>query len=172
MNEELLKEIMDAIANLRDEYVDIEMVSEYHGHDIIAEIISCPISALLYTGDYIELLQKRVQELEEIKSEAIKQIDVTQRRNKRLEERVQELEEENNRIRQMKYHEAYEQGKFDTNMKVWYELPKLEQQNKHYREAMEFYADTNNYKLKGKATISSLVFDGGMRAREALEGEE
>lgn len=52
-------------------------------------------------------------------------------------ERVQELEEENRRIRQMKYHEAYEQGKFDTNMKVWYEIPKLEQQNKRYREAIE-----------------------------------
>ena len=52
-------------------------------------------------------------------------------------ERVQELEEENKRIRQMKYHEAYEQGKFDTNMKVWYEMPKLEQQNKRYREAQE-----------------------------------
>lgn len=64
MNEELLEEIMDAVANLRDEYVDIEMVSEYHGHDIKAEIVSCPISSLLYTGDYIELLQKRVQELE------------------------------------------------------------------------------------------------------------
>lgn len=50
-------------------------------------------------------------------------------------ELVQELREENRRVRQMKYHEAYEQGKFDTNMKVWYEMPKLEQQNKRYREA-------------------------------------
>src|SRR5699024_4116763 len=62
-----------------------------------------------------------------------------------LIERVQELEEENKRIRQIKYHEAYEQGKFDTNMKVWYEIPKLEKQNKRYREALEFYADRENY---------------------------
>ena len=52
-------------------------------------------------------------------------------------ERVQELEKENKRIRQMKYHEAYEQGKFDTNIKVWYEIPKLEQQNNRYREVIE-----------------------------------
>ena len=59
-------------------------------------------------------------------------------------ERVQKLEEENKRIRQMKYHEAYEQGKFDTNMKVWYEMPKLEQQNKRYREALEFIGNHAN----------------------------
>src|SRR5690625_8004169 len=53
-----------------------------------------------------------------------------------LIERVQELEEINRRIRQNKYHEAYEQGKFDTNMAVWYEKPKLEQQNSRYREAI------------------------------------
>ena len=59
--------------------------------------------------------------------------------------RVQELEEENKRIRQMKYHEAYEQGKFDTNMKVWYEMPKLEQQNKRYREAIKRAIGKFNY---------------------------
>ena len=99
---------------------------------------------------------ERLQELEEIKSDAIKQIDVTQRRNERLEERVQELEEENKRIRQMKYHEAYEQGKFDTNMKVWYELPELEQLNKRYREALEWFSENSPH---------------GNIADEALEGE-
>src|SRR5699024_9444002 len=67
---------------------------------------------------------------------------------KEQSERVQELEEENKRIRQMKYYEAYEQGKFDTNMKVWYEIPKLEKQNKRYREALEFYADKDEYYAK------------------------
>jgi len=60
-----LGEIMDAIAYLRDEYVDVEVVSEYYGHDIMGEIVGCPISALSYTGDYIELLQKQVQELKQ-----------------------------------------------------------------------------------------------------------
>lgn len=64
MSKERLEEITDAIAYLRDEYVDAEVVSEYYGHDIMGEIVGCPISALSYTGDYIELLQKRVQELE------------------------------------------------------------------------------------------------------------
>src|SRR5690606_37187721 len=78
-------------------------------------------------------------------------------------ERVQELEEENKRIRQMKYYEAYEQGKFDTNMKVWYEVPKLEQQNKRYREALSIISA--NLPLDGKEHYVDI-------ARQALEGEE
>src|SRR5690625_2117916 len=92
-------------------------------------------------------------------------------------ERVQELEGENKRIRQMKYHEAYEQGKFDTNMKVWYEMPKLEQQSKRYREALEFYAEQDNYEwetsYRPQQEIDCMVIDdGGHTARKALEGEE
>ena|SRR5699024_1905628 len=68
-----------------------------------------------------------------------------------LEERVHELEEENKRIRQIKYHEAYEQGKFDTNMKVWYEMPKLEQQNKEL--------------LEGLATIGNAIHEGEISGR-------
>ena len=82
-------------------------------------------------------------------------------------ERVQELEEENKRIRQMKYHEAYEQGKFDTNMKVWYEVPKLEQQIRRYREALEFYANEENWTYG----IAQHIFRGE-KARQVLEGEE
>ena len=78
-------------------------------------------------------------------------------------ERVQELEEENKRIRQMKYHEAYEQGKFDTNMKVWYEIPKLEQQIKCYREALSIISA--NLPLDGKEDYVYI-------ARQALEGDD
>lgn len=78
-------------------------------------------------------------------------------------ERVQELEEENKRIRQMKYHEAYEQGKFDTNMKVWYEVPKLEQQIKCYREALSIISA--NLPLDGKEDYVYI-------ARQALEGDD
>ena len=52
----------------------------YHGH----------------LDDDIEFLieqAEQVQKLKEIKNNAINQIDVTQERNKRLEERVQELED-------------------------------------------------------------------------------
>ena len=88
-----------------------------------------------------------------------------------------DYEGENKRIRQMKYHEAYEQGKFDTNMKVWYEMPKLEQQSKRYREALEFYAEQDNYEwetsYRPQQEIDCMVIDdGGHTARKALEGEE
>src|SRR5690625_357913 len=82
-----------------------------------------------------------------------------------LNERVQELEKENKRIRQMNYHEAYEQGKFDTNMKVWYEIPKLEQQNKRYREALEKIARINIE--QGTVTVSEV--HAVLTARKALE---
>lgn len=51
-------------------------------------------------------------------------------------ERAERLEENLAQCKQMKYHEAYEQGKFDTNMKIWYEVPKLEKQNNIYRKAI------------------------------------
>ena len=65
-DKERLEEIMDKIAYVRDEYLDDKVVSEYYGHDITSEIVGCPISALSCIGDYIKLLQKRVQELEDI----------------------------------------------------------------------------------------------------------
>src|SRR5690625_2452962 len=83
-------------------------------------------------------------------------------------ERVQELEKENSRIRQMKYHEAYEQGKFDTNMKVWYEYPKLEQQNKRYREALELIK-LKTLDIKGNKDTRPFQIYG--IASEALEVE-
>src|SRR5690625_1019669 len=86
-------------------------------------------------------------------------------------ERVQELEKENKRIRQMKYHEAYEQGKFDTNMKVWYEMPKLEQQNKRCRKVLEFYANKINHLTFIENGKSNIEHDQGEKARKALEGD-
>src|SRR5699024_2322841 len=84
-------------------------------------------------------------------------------------ERVQELERENKRIRQMKYYEAYEQGKFDTNMKVWYEMPKLEQQNKRYREALELLNKVSASDMKDEQLTSShFVLD---ITGDALEGD-
>jgi len=73
-------------------------------------------------------------------------------------ERVQELEED-----LTKYRNGFEFQLLINNS--------IKKQNKRYREALEFYADPNNYELKGRGTVSSLVFDGGIRARKALEGE-
>ena|SRR5690625_2414384 len=81
-----------------------------------------------------------------------------------------DYEGENKRIRQMKYHEAYEQGKFDTNMKVWYEMPKLEQQNKRYRNLLERI----DYLLEKAGEADENVYDliSYVRTLIGLEGEE
>ena len=133
MSKERLEEIMDAIAYLRDEYVDAEMVSEYYRHDITAEIASCPTSALSYTGDYIELLQKRVQELEELIAAYHTELSIKDNANKRIKKK-----------------------------------------NKLYREALEFYADKDEYYAilnldDDKCRYGKVYLDEGRIAREELD---
>jgi len=74
---------------------------------------------------------ERVQELEGIKNDAIEQIDVTQERNKRLENRVQELE---NTLRIWMDRSDHLSG----------EYLKYKEQNKCYREALEFIGNHAN----------------------------
>lgn len=73
---------------------------------------------------------------------------------KLLQERVQELEEL-----------THKQGKVI--IKQSDELDIFDQQNKRYREALEFYANEDNW-VYGK--VKHIV--RGEKAREALEGEE
>jgi len=75
-------------------------------------------------ADYAREKAERVQKLEEIKSEAIKQLDVAQRRNERLEKRAQELEEDNENLQTLS----------NINRK---EHMRIHEQNKRYREAIE-----------------------------------
>ena len=53
----------------------------------------------------------------------------------------------------------------------------IKSKNKRYREALEFYADRDNYKLEHfdpnlNDYMSTVDYDEGMKARRALEGEE
>lgn len=78
-----------------------------------------------------------------------------------LLERVQELEEENISLK------AIKAGNEEL-------IKMLEQQNKRYREALEFYADKENYKLEHfdpnlDDYMSTVDYDEGMKARKALE---
>ncbi len=55
-------------------------------------------------------------------------------------------------------------------------VQELEKENKRYREALEFYADRDNYKLEHfdynlDDYMSTVDYDEGQIAREALEGE-
>ena len=54
---------------------------------------------------------------------------------------------------------------------------KLMEQNKRYREALEFYAEQDNYEwetsLRPQQEIDCMVIDdGGHTARKALEGKD
>lgn len=51
-----------------------------------------------------------------------------------------------------------------------YMLTELEEQNERYREALEFYADEDNYTDNSKI-ISTVEFDKGARARKALNND-
>lgn len=81
---------------------------------------------------------------------------------------VQELRAENKRIKQLSYRNAYEQGKFDTNMKVWYEIPRVEKQNERYREAI----------VRAKTLLANIGDDTSSKMSaisiltKPLEGEE
>ena len=56
-------------------------------------------------------------------------------------------------------------------------IKKLEKQNKHYRESLEFYATRDNYKLEHfdpnlNDYMSTVDYDEGEIARKALEESE
>jgi|SRR5690625_301062 len=56
-------------------------------------------------------------------------------------------------------------------------IHKLKQQNERYREALEFYANRDNYKLEHfdpnlEGYMSTVDYDEGQKARKELEGEE
>lgn len=56
-------------------------------------------------------------------------------------------------------------------------LKVLGERNQCYREALEFYANRNNYKLEHfdpnlNDYMSTVDYDEGQKARKALEGEE
>ena len=77
---------------------------------------------------------------------------------KKMTQRVQELE--------VWYHSYHKEAKLNNILKI---------QNKRYREALEFYADKENYKPFDGIFLSSyqnkVDEDGGEKARQALEGE-
>src|SRR5690625_1986501 len=90
-------------------------------------------------------------------------VDFYQSALRDADKRVQELEEE------IKTHAPH--GRNYTNE----QYIELLNENKRYREALEFYADEENYKPFDGISLSSyqnkIDEDGGQTARRALEGE-
>ena len=101
-------------------------------------------------------LIERVQELEEIKNDAIEQIDVTQERNKRLENRVQDLESENRALKAVA-----KSNKFIGEQYL--------EQNKRYRD---FFQRILELQLYINYTEEELWKEVLKISEEALEGEE
>ncbi|WP_068672299.1 hypothetical protein [Oceanobacillus sp. Castelsardo] len=112
-------------------------------------------------------LIQRVESSKKVTDEALKQIDVTQARNERLEKRVGELEHH------LKM--ANEAMKISNDSSLSNFI--LEQQNQRFKQALEFYADEDNYVYpllyteddKPIHDQSEVDMDGGKKARQALE---
>jgi|SRR5699024_10101893 len=94
----------------------------------------------------------------------IEQVEQNEQRNKKLSEVHSYLQEVNLVDDDVSYW-----GKNVIDVLLSYSK-ELEEQNKHYREALEFYADTNNYESEPN-DISTVEFDSGIRARKALKDD-
>ena len=133
----------------------LEEIKQYLIHFYNAVDVEEDIKVYIFNTLKIEWLieqAERVQKLEEIKSDAIRQIDVTQRRNERLEKRVQELEEDS------------KDAKFAIDM--------LQAENQRYKQALEDIRrilDLYPHVDYSKSVTRRRLFD---LANEALEGEE
>lgn len=101
---------MNRLEEIKSRYIDYETDFNIHSEDV----------------EWLIKQVERVKKLEEIKSDAINQIDATQRRNKRLEKRVQELEEGMERFQSGRNVAVATKMKMDD----------LEKQNKRYREVV------------------------------------
>lgn len=68
----------------------------------------------------------------------------------------------------------FEEGYKDAYIKVQRDRQRLIKQNKHYREALEFYAKRDNYKPEHfdpnlNNYMSTVDYDEGEKARQTLE---
>ena len=51
----------DLLAELRDNFLDLDMISRREGHDILGEVVSCPKHVIYYAAKYIEMFQELVK---------------------------------------------------------------------------------------------------------------
>ena len=86
-----MENIMGLIAEIRDKYLDIEIINMRFGYDITSEAVSCPISSLLYIRAYIELLQERVQNLEKANKSNYWRAHNFEKQNKRYREAIEDI---------------------------------------------------------------------------------
>lgn len=86
----------------------------------------------------------------------------------RLEERVQELEQHASDLNNELFSERMEKDSTRNS------LNNVREQNQHYKQALEFYADEENYKadvINQWEPVIPVNRDLGEKARQALEGE-
>ena len=134
--------------------------------------------ALGYLINRVEELKNRCTE---IAAESTAQEEKLLKENQRLEKRVEELEKENEKLkRKLKTSR-------ESVVPLSEEKDEFEYQNIRYKQALEFYADENNYDYKVEPDSvgdvddetfmviyevdSEIITDGGYKARQALKGE-
>ena len=88
-----------------------------------------------------------------------------------------QIENNNGIVKVYRYGELWLDGVTKFELCLIQRIEELEQQNKRYREALEFYADRENYEPEHYDPdthdyISMIDHDKGATARKALEGEQ
>ncbi|MCR6108715.1 hypothetical protein HXA34_20675 [Salipaludibacillus agaradhaerens] len=46
------------IAELRDNFLDLDAISQESGYDVLSDVVGCPNHVVLYTAMYIEMLKR------------------------------------------------------------------------------------------------------------------
>lgn len=55
-------DICEMVAELRNNYLDLDAVSRKEGYDILGEVVACPKHVILHVAKYIEILQESKEE--------------------------------------------------------------------------------------------------------------
>lgn len=121
----------------------------------------------------LEEIERRTDQLKNISQEVItwqgwkKTYSVLQDDYKYLIEQANQVEEQQQEIERLK---SYSQDVEFVASQLKNYITWLEQQNNHYFEVLEFYADAINYVAKdAKTNLTVIQKDGGEKARQELE---
>lgn len=142
--------LIGMVAELRDSFLDHDLVSRQTGYDIAEITPTGPDHVVYYIAEYISILEKQA-------------------------ERVQELERQNKALKLevdgwfSKANETHESMLRQDKV-----VDKFREQNKRYREALEFYSEESNYSgylTAGGWVKTPINDDNGETARQALKGD-
>lgn len=167
---ESVEGLTDMIAELRDSFLDHDTISDRFKYDISTETAAGPEHVIYYVAEYISDLEKKAERAERLQEQLnAKYILLNkgneeeryalQEENIKLSERVEELEEENKRLK-----ETLDLYGYSTQEIIRHSESKDEVINQ-YERALKMYADIDNH----IGSVSWIAVDQGRMAREVLE---